>query len=239
MRVFKKILSFIFVIAFIFSVSVSVIFMLSSTNKLMFKDNVDSRLKLYYSSYYNLTNSKNYTIVSENKYGEDQRSEDKITCSLDFESQKLNNCSQISYLYNSDGSIARTSYFPGDGFKYSIEGTTKTKVAYTNESLQNYFLSLVSGASYYLNYVVYDILVPTESEFSKYDTDIKFDFNTFSFLKNMDLKIEKDADKFSVSYTFDGKDRLTNISMEEGISLNISYKKTNFQFPSFNGYEAV
>ena len=236
MRILRKILSFIFVVVFVLSVGTSVAFFLSSTNRLAFKDNKDSRLELYYSSYYAIGNSKDYTIIANNKYGEDQKSVDEITCSLTDESENIYTCSQISKLYDSEGELVRTSYFPGDGYKYSVEGEAKTKTVYSNTNLQNYFSALLGGANSYLRYIAYDVFVPDDEEFIKFETDIKFNFNTFSLLKEINFNLDKGTSKLSADLTFDGKDRLTKVMSGESISLEISYKKTNFEFPSFSNF---
>lgn len=240
MRILKKILSIIFVLVFVFSLGLTVAFYFSSTNKLIFKDNLDARLKLSYSAITNLTTEKEFTIVSETNYVGDKTTIDNITCSINEESTTKYTCSMVSKAYSDKGELTKTSYFPGDGYRYSVEGATKTKTVYSNTDLLNYFLSLYSGASYYLNFIQYDFLVPADKQYTKVDTKVKFDFNTFSLLKDMKVNIDKGADKMNIDFSFDGKDRVVGIktSPAENITstLKISYNKANFEFPSFNGF---
>ena len=235
MRIFGKILKIIFIFIFILSVCLNVTLFMSSTNRLIFKDSDDARVKLYYNSYNHLINSKNFTLETTYKYDENHKVTDKITCTLD-EVAKSMDCTQVSILNNNEGELVRTSYFPGDGYKYSIQGEAKTKTAYSNQSLMMYASSLLSGISKQLGYLVAYVTNTSDKEFVSYKTSAKFAFNTFELCKTTSFKLDKGTSKLDIKYTFDGDDRLTKLVYGEENVMSIEYKKENLRIPSLTEF---
>lgn len=238
MRIFKKVAYILFVICCVLSVTIAVCLSVSSTNKLLFKDNVDARLKIYSTAYNNLSNSKKYTIVSENKYGTDQRVKEEISCEVKQETEGTSfDCKMISKLYNSDGGLVKTSYFPGDGYKYTEENETKVQTTFSNSSLAAYFSSMIVGAMQGLNYIIYDYNNPDEKEHADIDTEVEFNFNQFALLKTIGFNYQKDSTKLTASFKFDKKDRLTEYNYNQMSSMKISYSLKELQIPSLTGFQ--
>jgi len=237
MRIFKKILLILGIIIFVLSLGFNVVLSMSSTNNLIFKDSLESRFKLYSTSTYKLKQSNEFYIVSENKYGATQKAIDKVSCYKEDGSVSATYiCSQISSLYEADGTLVRTSYFPGDGYKYTVEGDVKTKSAYSNASLEAYFKSLVNGAYSSLSYIIFEYNNEAAKEYMSYSTDFKF--NDFSIQKivNVQYKNEEINYEFKESCTFDNNDYLVKLNINESANLNISYEKQTLNFPSFEGF---
>ena len=235
MRIFKKVLFVLFIVVFVLSLCMNVVLGTSSTLKLAFKDNMDTRVRMFYTASAHISNSNNITIINENKQSENQKVKEQITCSLDTKSNNYN-CKMISKLYNNDSTLVRTSYFPGDGYKYSLEGETKKKIAFTNDNLSAYFTSLLQGAFFGLNYYVIDYTTPANKNLFSFDTDLDFSFNTFSFSKNAEINYKSTPTATKINLTFDKKDRLTNVTINKDAKLSLIYSKTQLVFPSFEGY---
>lgn len=238
MNILKKILSFVFVITFLLSIVMNISLFMSSSNRLALKDDSNTRLKLYYSANFNLTESKYLTIIAKKPYNETQTSVDEAVCTLTDASKSTYSCKQISKLYESDGTLVRTSYFPGDGYKYSLEGETRTKTEFSNEALESYFKSLVAISFNYLSYLVYDLIYTSYAEFFEAETDVDFNFNYFSLDKEIEIEVDQGTTKFETKFNFDGKDRLTKVVAEPYYNFELNYEKNELQFPSFNNYVA-
>jgi len=177
MRKVSKILFIIFIIMTVFSSGVSIILGVSSSTFLTFTNNATSRNKTLYTSYYKLITSDKITIKMTQPYGtEGDTSEDTMVCYLDKELAAPDyNCQMISYLYDSNNEVKRTSYFPGDNYKYTIEGTTKTKSSFPNKSLTSHFKNMVIAT-----YTVLFTLSKDEKDVKAgsviYDFNISFNF---------------------------------------------------------------
>lgn len=241
MRIFFKILSILFVIVFIFSVTTSVVLGLSSTTILANSNDKEARRHIYYTSLNKLSSSKNITIISTMPYSKEEGyiSKDKITCSLNNESlSESYSCTMISQLFDDSSKIVRTSYFPGDGYKYSLEGDIKSKTIYSNNLLSTYFLSLLAGATTYVSYLAFN-QESIDAYSINYKHDSEFDFNTFSILKNIAVNFTVGSNTQKIDFTFDKNDYLTKLTFGKDSSLQLSYKKANITFPSFNGFDLV
>jgi len=238
MRVFKRILYILLVIVFVFSVITSVIFAVSSPTTL--KNSISSRRKIFYTSINDISNSKNITITSKTPYnlgGANQQVEDKITCSLDNETTTYK-CTMISRLYNENSKLVRTSYFPGDGYKYTLEDgdNTGTKTPSSDSVVTSYFASLISGAQNYLSILTYDSKT-IETYSVKYNKKIHFNFNTFSLSKSFNVSYTIGSQSVNAKLIFDKKDRLSKLQdVTNKSSMSISYNKAKLDFPSFIGY---
>ena len=243
MRIFTKILSIIFVIVFIFCVSISIILGVSSST---FAKDEDARRNIYFSSAYKLANNKTISITATTPYSlgeEGQYTKETATCVTNKDDQTTN-CSMISRLYNADASLVRTSYFPGDGYKYTnINGEAKgTKTPYSNDNLQSYCASFILGVNMYLALLSSDTRSIEESKLD-FDSNIKFDFNTFSLFKNITIKYEISNTKQIIGLKFDKNDFLRKVEIKASTdteelttSINIDYKKANLDFSSLVGY---
>lgn len=237
MRVLKTILKILFVIVFIFSVSCSVIFAISSTTTL--SNNISSRREIYYKATNKITNSREITIIAKMPYSQNgDISEDKITCSLAKESSTSYNCSMISKLFDKNSNLIRTSYFPGDGYKYTKNANEDkgTKEIYDNASLISYFNSTRSGLTYYLALLSYDEKT-IETNSIKYYTKTSFDFNTFSLSKNIDVKYLNEGTTEEFEFAFDKNSYLKDFSYNTyNTSFSLTYQKANLKFPILTSY---
>ncbi len=238
MKFLRIFLISLFVVIFVLSISFNVILGLSSTNSLIFKDSKEARMNLYTKASYTLDNVKSLTIVNDSPYNVGNItgfSKDTITCSIEGEET---NCAMISTLHDTEGTLLRTSYFPGDGYKYTINGTTKIKTAYPNASLSTTFSGFFLGAKISMMYMVGDSS-SSSAEFS-FKTKTKFSFNTFSLVKTVNASCKNGEKIYDYSFTFDGKDRLEKVySKEQDSTLSFEYKKVTLSFPSFDQYTGV
>lgn len=242
MRIFSKILSITFIVLLVLSICLNVIIVGSSSQLSTFTNNEDSRRNVFYTSQNKLSNSDELTIISKAPYTKGtagQTSEDKITCTSKKDTTTPEyECSMISKLYNADSSLVRTSYFPGDGYQYTIEGEEKTKSVYSNESLAAYFTALVTGAQTYMSYLILErSLVETYKMY--YDVSISFNFSQFSLKKQIDVNYKVNEKNSKIELSFNSKDHITKVSdTTSGSTLDISYSKANLEFPIFVGFES-
>lgn len=234
MRIFYKILSILFVLVFITSVSVSLILGFSST---YISNNENSRRNTYYTASNYVNKSKYISIVSKSPYSageEGQIVEDNVSCTLNEETYT---CQMISTLYNEDSSVVRTSYFPGDGFKYTLAGNTKTKTVFTNDSLVNYFKSLLAGVQTYLSFLAYSNTI-IDAYNINYDTNVSFNFSKFTLNKEIMIDYGNEESKQKLRLEFNKKDYVTYIGfVDTDISLKINYKNNKLNIPSLVGYQ--
>ena len=231
MRIFYKVLFVLLIIATLFSVTTTTIFVFSST--LLPSEN--NRKEIFYTAYNKLANPKEITIISTKPYSSEnnQISKDEISCVLINDNY---DCQMISSLYNSDSTLIRTSYFPGDGFKYSIEGNTKIKTSYPNSSLFSYFNSLIAMASQGLSYISLNDTYVKQYNIT-FEEDVDFSFYKFSFNKSIEVEYEVSNRKQEIDLKFNENNYLTNVDFENmDIDVNIKYKKTKLNFPDFSGY---
>lgn len=241
MRVFSKIVSIMFIVFLVLSLGLNIILAVSSSNISTFTNNEDSRRNVFYTAQNKLSNSDEITIISTGPYTQGsagQTSEDKITCSISKENATPEySCMMVSKLYNADSSLSRTSYFPGDGYQYTIEGDTKTKKAYPNTSLTTYFNALIGGTQTYMSYLILDnSLIKTYSMY--YDTSISFNFSKFTLSKKIDVNYKNGEETLKIEMGFDSHDYINKVvDGKSGAALNISYSKANIEFPLFAGFE--
>lgn len=236
MRIISKLISFLFAILFITSVAFNIIFCVSSSNILMFTNNEQARKRLHQFATDYISDGNYFTIISQNVI-ETNRSIDQITCGLDEKVSEGLSCKMHSKLYDSESNLLRTSYFPGDGYKYTLENDVGTKSEYSNSNLINYFYSLVYGALYSLNNLVFEESA-IESYSVKYDSSITFSFNQFSLIKKIAVSYKVNDESHKSTYEFDKKDRLSKVTFDDdSIYLKIDYKLTNISFPDFSEYK--
>ena len=242
MRVLFKVLSVLFVIVFVFSLATSIIFAVASP---VLSNSEEAKRQLYYSAAYKLHGVENITITSSKPSVSaisGRTEEDKISCSLN-EASSTYSCSMISKLYDSDSKLIKTSYFPGDGFKYTEEGENKPKTPYSNTSLVSVCNSLMGGANTWTSFLAKDNK-SLEDNAVVFGEDISFSFSEFSLTKKIAITYE---DKVSNSnpnilLEFDKNNYLkkitykTDVKAEDVSTLEFVYEKTTFSFPSFAAY---
>ena len=232
----------LFVFTFIFSVGVSIIFFVSSTT---ISINAKERKNIFYTAYNKLTSGKQLTFISTMPYfSEDEKDgvtvQDRITCTIDMENTAPTyNCSMISRLYNKKNKVIKTSYFPGDGYKYTNRNVTEhgTKEEYSNNKLISYFSTLAMSVQTYLSLLTYDERT-VEAYKVNYYTNVSFSFNSFSLSKDIGINYTTADSKQNIKLCFDSKDAIKKIDyVTNDATLKISYGKTNFSFPSFALYK--
>ena len=180
------------------------------------------------------------TITSTTPYSltEGHTSKDKITCTVvikdDLETYE---CKMISTLYDEKSNLVRTSYFPGDGYKYTAENNTYTKTKFDNSLLYNYFLTFVYGATSNLNYLIVDSETSETYSF-KIQKGLFFDLNSFSINKKLSISYQESKDsKNTIKYKFNSHDRLEYLKDTTSKStLSISYEYSNLPIPDLIGY---
>lgn len=231
MRIFYKLLFVLLIIITLFSVTTTAVFALSST--LLPTEN--NRKQIFYTAQNKLSNLKEITIVATKPYSNvtGQISKDVMSCVVVSNEY---NCQMISSLYNRDSSLVRTSYFPNDGFKYSIEGNDRTKASYPNESLNTYFSSLIAMASQGLSYISFNNAYVRYYNI-EFDEDIDFDFSSFSFSKSIDVSCVVSNQEQEIDLEFNKDNYLTKVDFDSmDIELKIKYKTTKLNFPDFSGF---
>lgn len=240
MRIFTRILKVFLVIIFVLSIVLNIILGASSTTFTLYTNKKKAITEMYYSSAIALTNSKAITIKSTTPYSleEGHTSKDEISCKVIFKDDSESyECRMVSKLYNKDSSLVRTSYFPGDGYKYTAENNTYTKTKYSNDNLYSYFSALTSGANINLYRLVYDSET-AESYSSKIKKGLFFDLNTFSLNKKLSLNCNESAtSKNTIKYRFDSHDRLEYLKdTNQKSTLSINYKYSKLSIPDLIGY---
>lgn len=243
MKAFKIILSILSIFILIISICFNFIILSSSTNSLLFKDSVDARTKLYFSASTKIENIGNFTAKI---YNHNTNQEDNIHCKYIYDSKaetSTHDCAMLSYQYDSNSNLIRTSYFPGDGFQYYKEGESIGKFEYSNKALLSY--ALTAPARMYCHTLYYLALDPNdyidvEKNISmSYDTSFNFVFSKFSFYKSISFNYDVNGSKTIGEFDFDNKDRVvrTYVSSPSAPSLyntiSIDYNYTEPVVPSF------
>lgn len=231
MRILYKVLFILLIVLTLFSLTTTAIFVCSST--LLPTEN--NRKQIFYTSYNKLDTSKEITIFSTKLYSSEtgQISKDQISCTL---RDDVYDCQMISSLYNSDHTLAKTSYFPGDDFKYSVEGNLKTKTSYPNTSLYTYFSSLIAMASQGLSYISFNDMYVRQYNI-KFNEDINFNFSKFAFSKSIDVSYVSSNRKQEIELEFNKNNYLTKVYFKNvDMGVDIKYKQTSLNFPDFSEF---
>lgn len=243
MKIFGKILKIIFSLLFIVSICLNIIIAFSTTNKLAFKDSADARNKIMYNStiaFNNYLVSDGFSITSTNKSeNSTETTIDKIHCKWDSTLSVLEKCSMVSVLYDKDDNVIKRSYFPGDGYKYTVDNNGKIKSVFPDVSLTQYASSILTGWKNSLGYIQY----ANDTTFSNglkisYKTNVNFSFNSFSIIKNINCSLITEAKTTNYKFKVNGKDQITSIYTDAtgDSTLDLSYKKSEITFPSFEGF---
>jgi len=238
MKIFKKIMICLLVIFLSFSIVLNIILNVSNTLGLAFKDNVDLRERIYYKTYYSFmdeTNKEGLTFHSINTNDSlDYYLDEVIHCVYD--GLIPSKCEMVSYMYNkSDDTLIKTTYLPGDGYKYVVEGETKSKVLSSNASLLSYGYSMIYGL--YLNsYVLSYETSESSGIVAEFDTKIKFNFEEFGLFKHISSSVTKGNQTLNYAFVVDNKDRVVSIQIGESQKLTCDYEGEELAMPSFEGY---
>ena len=236
----SKILKIFLVLILLLSVVLSVTIFVSSSFKLVFKDNLEARQKIVSNTTLNLKeNLEKYGISLTHKYKESDstRVEETISCINEKDGVK---CSQIQYIYSieKDGSskLSRTVFTPDETNSYITDGTSKVKTSYTGGSLELKantlllsYISLLPGLE--------DSSDKENNIFVQYDVALQFIFNTFSLNKKIDYTRLDNGFKTKINYVVDKKDRVMTIE-SEGEVISFIYGKYELSLPSIDGYVA-
>ena len=237
MRVFGKIAFVFFMILLVLSIGLNIMLGVSSTNNLIFKDDVSARITIMSNSLFELESSlesEGLSIKSTNQYPSNNgTATDRAYCKYE---SKLEKCTMVSVLYDDKGVAVKTSYFPGDGFKYTVEGETKTKSYYSNDQLNAYVTNLFYGWGNTLTMLQYDSGATIGDATVSYDTSMKFVFSKFSLLKTINCTFTRGESKVAYAFNVDNKDRVTSLSIDGKASLELSYSKNEITFPSFEDF---
>jgi hypothetical protein len=217
-------------------VSCSVIFAISSP---YLKSNKESRSQIFYASYNKLSNSNELTLISEMPYVQGNSKEivkDTISCKIEGSNYS---CSMISEL-KANNELIRTSYFPGDGFKYSkTKDNVKTKEVYENSKLVSYFNSLLGGISTYLSFLTLDNNSIKSSNVI-YEPKVTFSFDKFRLERSLDISYGNDNARQQLRLNFNNKNHIEGVNLiNNNASIQINYEKTIFSFPSFSSYVQI
>lgn len=234
MRFFNKLLKSLFVICFILSICLGVVLFTSSNYSLIFKDDSTKRLQLAQTASFHFKEGLN---LSFDNYDESTKTRAIVTCYLpqsDATSASLK-CEEITYVYDDDKNITKTVYFPGDGYKYVLEGESKTKEVVATDVVENYYMSLYYGASYNLYYMTYDFYRADKKDKIECSSKLNFNFNTFAITKDVTFSIKDETFSVNSKLTFDSEDKLIEL-VSNNNTLKIKYAKEKISFPSFSNY---
>lgn len=242
MRVFTRILKIFLAIVFVLSVALNIILGVSSTTFSIFTNKKKALTELYFTSNSAFTNFNSITIESTMPYTIDPNytSTDKLTCkTITKDNNKEYECQMISKLYNSESDLVRTSYFPGDGYKYTAENDTYIKTPYTNQNLILYLAAFIGGASNNLNYLLADSATAETYSF-KTTKGLYFDLNSFSVNKKVSVSYNETKDKTAtVNYKFDSHDRISYVKdVANKATLKFKYSYSKLPIPDLIGYSS-
>lgn len=201
-----------------------------ANNIVLVEKSYDDNLRTYNNAFNAIANSSTITVKSTNVYNSESYAQDTMACSINDEGDHYI-CKMISALYDLEDNLIRTSYFPGDGYKYSIENNTKSKTIYSNENLENYFINMLNGTINHLSYLSYD---PATIETLSFTTYINYDFSS---LKNLTKDINVCYQTYKFNLRFDKYDSLTKLEIGNNVNIEIYYDLLELDFPSFEGFE--
>ena len=246
MKVIKILLKILLVTIFILSITLNICVFLSSTNKLLIRDNSNSRLRLHnslsleaaYATRFTLTYTETSTLVdpmdSTKIYTEVESN--KYYCTYSLESN-LYSCSKVSTLHK-NGELAETVYYPGDNFKYTENNSLKSKTAFSNDDMITSFLDKKELIlTEYLDLLKFDIgSNPLHNVTVK--TTPSIDLKKFYIDKHIQIK-HKDK---TCLYQIGKQDHLKNLTctITSGNSktsqYTLNFDENKIEFPSFEGY---
>lgn len=234
----SKIIKILMIIVLVLSVILSITIFVSSSFKLVFKDNLEAREKIVKNTEFNLeSNEESYGLSFYHKYKEDETTllEESVSCVY---VEKVLKCSQLEKMYsideNGNPKLVRTSFTNDEKNLYVSDGTSKVKKRYSGESLEAKANNLLAE---------FKSLVPSLKDssdeknnvFVQYDVSLDFIFNTFSLNKKIAYTCLDHGVKTKIDYVVDTKDRVTSVS-KDGVSISFIYGDYKLELPSTDGY---
>lgn len=247
MRIFGKILKFLFVLCAVASIGLSISVYASSSFKLVFKEDLNIRKKIEENTLVTLNNTKeNRGLSFEHNYYIDANNyvEESIHCVYEVvEQEKATVCQWLEKIYNVSVDenekkifkLSRTSFINGDNYMYTTDGINKTKKVSSGKDLINTTNELLTLYLSYINHID-DFSDEKRNKFVEYNISLDFRFNSFKLYKNISyIKIENRV-KTKINYIVDHKDRISRISLEDGMALSFKYGDYKLILPSTDGY---
>ena len=199
--------------------------------KIILANDYESIKSAYLASNSVFNDAVDLTFFTKNYASTTTLTESTTTCSITSEGI-ITNCSMMSKLTDLEGTIMKESFFPGDGYKYTIEGNSKTKSVSANTVIENYFYNLVIGILNYLDYLNVSEDFASTSSFT-YVSEINVNYAEFSLISK---KINCSYNSTSFTLSFDSTDRVTGLYFNENTINNLTYELTQLNFPSFEGF---
>jgi len=240
MKAFVRIMKFLFSIIFILSVSLSVSLYFTSSFKLVLKDDLQIRERIFRYTHKNLDSSISNGLTISHQYyeGENVFFEETIHCK--YEDNSLNDCSFIEKKHQKNEEkktfeLVKTTFVNGDGLIYRQEGEDKIKEIYDDSLLIEKAYELKNNFEEYLDNFI-EISKENENIFIEYHTKVKFDFNTFTLSKSIDYEKVDNGYKTKLVFNVDSNDRINKINYTESNFLTIDYSSKELQLPSTDGY---
>lgn len=244
MRIFKKIMTIVFIIVSVLSLSLSIVLFISSSTSMTFFNNADARQKTYFAANSKIESMNEFSLLIKkpNSIADDSGTiQENVSCVAKENNPSQYNCKIITKAYDSTGNHLKSTYYPGDGFKYmeDVITKTKTKESYDNSQLEIYVTTLLNDAKKGIKILSYNDSKIEECS-AVYKTDISFDFSTFSLTKAIEISYLNGSNVEKVSLSFDKKDYVTSIHyLAKKETVDISYNKTELSFPNFSVYTEV
>lgn len=260
MKAVKIILIVLGCLLFAASITFNLIFGLSSTNKLIFGDNLDARITLFSNAATALDedNLKNFTIFRETEeMSGDSLVKYKSTYSCETKKDVATKCARIAEKFV-DSKLVATYYYPGDGKVYT---DTSSESSFATDNTSSTYLSIAveSIKLVHLPELLVDLDVWNKTQAQLYfdapelkptktiESSVKFDFKSFSLIKEVEITNntpkknyktgEITTESIVVKLKFDSKDRVIEYSNEsEGCKTTISYSPTTLYFPDLNNF---
>lgn len=220
------------------SLIVSIMLGVSSTIGFSTKDNQENRERIY------LTTKNMLDIVDE---GEVTIRSYMTTSAIDggafvedlahckySNATLISDCTMRSILFDKDNKVIRTSYFPGDNYKYSVHANgDKTKTAYPNATLNNYGLSLFKGFYLSSSFLTYE---HKEGEIEFDDCSLKFNWKELAFDKTISLTAFSNTASTKYSFEINSNDVVEEVKIDDLQSLKVTYDMKKIIFPDLKQF---
>lgn len=203
-------------------------------------DDFSIRHKIYnYStnSFYLLDEGKGMMIKTFRKTNAQEEGsylEENIYCKRD-KTTWVNSCTMKGFIYDENKSLIKTTYIPGDGYKYIETSTTKTKELFPNNNLLNY------GYYAFVNFFYsYAAVLDSKDKNLEFDVENDFSFKTFSF--NKVISVEYDEVPSGVQVTdykifIDGNNMIKKIILNKDIIMEATLDCKEIDFPDFSNFQ--
>lgn len=242
MRIFTKVMKIFFIIFTVCSLCLSLFIVFSTSFKLVLKDNLAVRQRIYLNTDEYLLDAKSNKVFNFNYTyyeGDSTFIVEETGC---YKARKGIECSWIQKVYsvNEKGkkTLTKTSFTKGDGFLYSSDGTSKEKSIYSGDSLENISNTLFDTFRDTSAYIC-DFTDEDQNRYVEYNTSIDFHFNTFKMDKKISYMAIDNYIKRKATFTVDHKDRITKIETLDKKTIEFSYSNTRITLPSTVGYVAA